>query len=95
MRAGGQAVEKLPPGQIGSLLQQVAGRLPGLAALEAGQQQAPLPWLLLEQCLASLPLSSSTALPAASAVRALVQQHLAQPLGAQLRQSKVSGLQGL
>lgn len=92
--AGGQAVEKLPAGQIGNLLEQLGLGLSSLLAADTAQLHAPTASLLVVQCLAALPLSSSTALPASAAVRALLQLHLAQPLALELRKSKARALLG-
>jgi hypothetical protein len=89
---GIQAVTGLPPGQVPTLVGQLASAIPSLAQENPTSQQSSTPLqeghmagsegaaplcLLVTTCLRSFPATSSTAVPLASAVEKLVRDDLA------------------
>eukprot|EP00884_Botryococcus_braunii_P000907 jgi/Botrbrau1/10817/Bobra.0064s0021.1 len=79
-----KAVERLPGGQLVPVLDKLGAGLRGSFEGGLAGERAAMCALLVGTCLRALPLSSSTAVPAASALRALLTDALAAPLASTL-----------
>lgn len=85
MHGESQAVERLPGGQLVALLDTLGTGLRGAYHAGLAGERSAMCGLLVGTCLRALPLSSSTAVAAASGLQAFMRQALAAPLTSSLQ----------